>query len=83
MKVRDHNPYSPPIGDPPVVRHVVLPREAAVTVASVYSIAVCFPDVRIGNTSGEWWADTGHLIPLSRFLLLIAPIAFLFQSFFV
>jgi len=81
MTVRDHNPYSPPIGDPPVVNYTVVRRWVAVTVAGVYSIAVCFLEVRIGKASGEWWASTGHLIPVSHFLLLIAPIAFLFQFF--
>jgi|GEM_PF-3846959 len=81
MKVRDHNPYSPPIAEPPIVRHVVIPRWVTVTIASVYSIAVCFFDVRIGKASGEWWASTGHLVLLSHFLLLLAPIAFLFQYF--
>ena len=82
MTVEDHNPYSPPIGDPPIVRHVVVPRGVTVTIASVYSIAVCFFDVRIGKASGEWWAaNSGHLVLLSHFLLLLAPIAFLFQYF--
>lgn len=81
MTVRDLNPYSPPIGDPPVVNHTFVRQWVAVTVAGLYSIAVCFLHVRIGKASGEWWASTGHLIPLSHFLLLIAPIAFLFQFF--
>ena len=81
MTAGEHNPYSPPIGDPTIVRHFIVPRGVTVTIASVYSIAVCFFDVRVGKASGEWWADTGHLVLLSHFLLLLAPIAFVFQYF--